>query len=221
MRDRLRRLGSRLARRRPASAAPATPGPPSWRRYAEFVRIHPEAEIAPSATLKIFDPPDPPRICLEIGAHSHIFASFAILRPEATIRVGARCQLGASSFVCAEAIDVGDDVLMAWGITVMDNDAHALDWPARRHDAAAFLDSYRANPENPLRNKDWSAVPRGRIAIGSKSWIGFNAAILKGVTIGEKAVVGAMSVVTHSVPDNMVVAGNPARVVRELPDGST
>ncbi|MBL8839530.1 MAG: acyltransferase [Alphaproteobacteria bacterium] len=217
----MRRLGRRLAGRWPAApgSAPA-PGPPSWQRYAAYVRIHPEAEIAPSATLKIFDPPDPPRVCLEIGARSHVFASFAILRPEATIRIGQRCQLGASNFVCAEAIDIGDDVLMAWGITVMDNDAHALDWRARMHDAATFLDSYRADPDNPLRNKNWSAVPRGRIAIGDKSWIGFNASILKGVTIGEKVVVGAMSVVTHSVPANTVVAGNPARVVRNLPDGA-
>lgn len=222
MRGRLRRLGRRLAGRRsaPAVSAAAAPGPPSWQRYAAYVRIHPEAEIAPSATLKILSPPDPPRICLEIGARSHVFASFTILRPEATVRVGERCQLGASNFVCAEGIEVGDDVLMAWGVTVMDNDVHALDWRARQRDAAAVLESHRADPENPLRNKDWSAVRRGRIAIGSKAWIGFNVSILKGVTIGEKAVVGAMSVVTHSVPDGAVIAGNPARAVRDRSDGS-
>lgn len=116
----------------------------------------------------------------------------------------------------AEQIEVGDDVLMAWNVTVMDNDAHALEWEDRATDAAVFLSDYVQDPENPLLNKPWHNVPRRGIRIGNKTWIGFNASILKGVDIAERAVVGAGSVVTRNVPARSVVAGNPARVVREL-----
>ena len=54
------------------------------------------------------------------------------------------------------------------------------------------------------------------LAKNSKVWIGFNAIILKGVTIGEGAVVGAGSVVTKDVLPWTVVAGNPARLIREI-----
>lgn len=199
------------------AAVPAASNlPPTFQRYADYVRVHPSAVIAPTAALKIFTLPSSPRVCLEIGANSHIFSTFVILRPDATITVGERCQLGASHFVCAEQIGVGDDVLMAWNVTVMDNDAHALEWEARATDAAVFLHDYLQDAENPLLNKQWNTVTRRRILIGDKTWIGFNASILKGVEIGERAVVGAGSVVTRGVPPRTVVAGNPARVVREL-----
>jgi acetyltransferase-like isoleucine patch superfamily enzyme len=212
----LRRIANRLWPRPPNSISPPLSAS-SWERYRDHIRIHPTAVIAPSATVKIFTPPERGRICLEIGESSHIFSSFSILRPEATIRIGKRCQLGASSFVCAEAIDVGDDVLMAWGCTVMDNDAHALQWEQRASDAITFLADYQADTDNPLRNKDWTAVSRKPIILGNKSWVSFNSVLLKGVHLGERAIVGAASVVTRAVPPNTIVAGNPARIVRELP----
>ncbi len=55
------------------------------------------------------------------------------------------------------------------------------------------------------------------ITIGDRAWIGANATILTGVTIGENAVVAAGAVVTHDVPPNTLVGGVPARVIRELP----
>jgi acetyltransferase-like isoleucine patch superfamily enzyme len=57
---------------------------------------------------------------------------------------------------------------------------------------------------------------QGRVDIGVGAWIGANSTILPGVTIGRGAIVGAGSVVTKNVPDNVVVAGVPARVMREL-----
>src|SRR5450759_3982073 len=90
----------------------------SWEIYKDYIKIHPTAIIDPAAHIKIFNLPDPPRICLEIGEYSHIFSSFSILRPDAKITIGKRCQLGASSFIAAKSIEVGDDVLMAWGCTI-------------------------------------------------------------------------------------------------------
>jgi galactoside O-acetyltransferase len=59
-------------------------------------------------------------------------------------------------------------------------------------------------------------VAKAAVRIGDKSWIGFNASILKGVTIGEGAVVAACSVVTADVEAWSLVAGNPARPIRRL-----
>jgi acetyltransferase-like isoleucine patch superfamily enzyme len=55
------------------------------------------------------------------------------------------------------------------------------------------------------------------VRIGDKSWIGLNVIILKGVEIGEGAVVAAGSVVTKNIPPWTIAAGNPARVIREIP----
>lgn len=188
----------------------------SWRRYRDYVRIHPTAIIAPGARIHIFNPPSPPRVCLEIGAGSHVFGTFTLLRPEAVIRIGKRCQIGASHFICADRIEVGDDALMAWGITLMDNDAHSHRWEERKHDVERCYSDYLEDGLNFIRNKDWSVVPMAPITIGSRCWIGFNASILKGVRVGNEVVIGACSVVTRAVGAGAVVAGNPARIIRGL-----
>ena len=67
--------------------------------------------------------------------------------------------------------------------------------------------------------KDWAHVKVAPVSIADKAWIGFNATILKGVTVGEGAVIAACAVVTKPVPPWTVAAGNPARVIRELGAG--
>ncbi|MGM9578000.1 MAG: DapH/DapD/GlmU-related protein [Evtepia sp.] len=64
------------------------------------------------------------------------------------------------------------------------------------------------------RNVDYSQVKSAPIVIRDKAWIGFNAILMKGITIGEGAIVGAGSVVTQDVPDYAVVGGNPARIIK-------
>lgn len=122
------------------------------------------------------------------------------------IRIGKRVFMNGSLQV-AERIEIGDDVLIAWGVTIVDNNSHSIGFSLRARDV---LD-YRSG------SKDWTPVKIAPVYIKSKAWIGFNAIILKGVTVGEGAVVGSGSVVTRSVPDWTIVAGNPARVIREIP----
>ena len=188
----------------------------SWEIYRDYVRIHPTAIIDPSASIKIFNPPASPEILLEIGEGSHIFSSFSLLRPQAKIRIGKRCQLGNSHFICSESIEVGDDVIMAWGITVMDNDSHALHWEHRKNDVRKCYEDYLEDQDNFIKNKEWSNINMGPVVIENKSWIGFNAVILKGVVIGHNAVIGACSVVAKDVPPFSIVAGNPARIVKDI-----
>ena len=68
----------------------------------------------------------------------------------------------------------------------------------------------------PRNDKNWEVVKSKEIAIENDVWIGMKSIILKGVTIGEKSIVAAGSVVTKSVPANTIVAGNPAKVVKHL-----
>ena len=125
------------------------------------------------------------------------------------VRIGDRCYLGASHLVCHTAISIGHDVIMSWGVTVVDHDSHSLNWSERQHDVAEWK----------LGVKRWDAVTVRPVWIGNKAWIGFGTTILKGVTVGEGAVVGANAVVTRDVPPYSVVAGNPARVIRRLEGG--
>lgn len=204
-----------LASETTAKSFVAAPSPVTcWELYRDYISIHPTAIIAPSASLKIFTLPAKPRIMFEIGAGSHIFSTFALMRPEATVRIGSNSQLGASNFNCADRIEVGDDVLMAWDVTVMDNDSHPLAWSDRKEDVRRCYEDYKIDPQNFIRNKDWSRVAMKPIRIGNRVWIGFGAAILKGVEVGDESVVGAKSVVTKGVHACATVAGNPATELR-------
>ncbi|MBQ8246439.1 MAG: hypothetical protein IJZ42_04845 [Lachnospiraceae bacterium] len=72
------------------------------------------------------------------------------------------------------------------------------------------------NGDSPIRNKDWSVVKSAPIHIEDKVWIGTGCKILKGVTIGEGAVVAAGSVVVKDVEAWTMVGGNPAVVIKKL-----
>ena len=72
------------------------------------------------------------------------------------------------------------------------------------------------HPEEPATRHSLLTKP---IVVKRNAWLGANVTVLAGVTIGENAIVAAGSVVTKDVPDNMVVAGSPARVIREIKKG--
>jgi galactoside O-acetyltransferase len=154
---------------------------------------------------------------LEIGEGSHVFSHFSLLRPSAKIRVGRRCQLGQSHFICADSIEVGDDVIMAWGVTIIDSDNHSLYWSERQYDVERCRKDYIETGGRDLaRTHDWSKAKIAKVRIGDKSWIGFNVIILKGVTVGEGAIVGAGSVLTSDVKPWHLGAGNPLTHKRQL-----
>ncbi len=94
-----------------------------------------------------------------------------------------------TTIIAVEEIVVGDDVAFANDVYVMDSDSHGVEG--------------RPHRQAPVR-------------IGDGCWIGARAMILPGVTIGKRVLVAAGAVVTRDVPDDSLVAGNPARVVRQL-----
>jgi maltose O-acetyltransferase len=98
------------------------------------------------------------------------------------------------SIVAMGRIVVGDDCLFGDQVALYDCDFHEID---------------------PL-NRNRSSGPVLPVTIGTNVWLGSRAMILKGVTIGDNSVVAAMSVVSQSIPDNCLAAGNPARIIRRI-----
>jgi len=153
---------------------------------------------------------------LEVGDDSLITGKFVFETTEGKIRIGSRTFIGGGLFISTECIEIGDDVMFSWGCTVMDNDAHSVHWKHRKDDVIQWK---KGLDEHTLgKFKNWEHVKRKKIVIKNKAWIGFDCIILKGVTIGEGAVVAAGSVVVKDVPDWTIVAGNPAQQIKVIPE---
>ncbi len=117
------------------------------------------------------------------------------LRSGAKLQIGDKVQMSGATVCCADQITIGDRVFFGANVVVSDTDFHALDpkWRNSCHDAE------QARVQS--------------VSIGNDVFIGMNAVILKGVECGTGAVIGAGSVVTKSVDEYMIVAGNPAQVI--------
>ena len=145
-----------------------------------------------------------------IGKHVSCYAGCSF-----SIGVNGRCTIGDftllnGALVMAEDdISIGSYCLISWNVGIADSDFHPLDPAQRLIDAQAIAPFFKDRPPRPKLK----TVP---VKISDNVWIGMNATILKGVTIGENSVVAAGAVVTKSVPPNTVVAGNPAVAVKTL-----
>lgn len=148
------------------------------------------------------------REAINIGSRSLFMGEINVIADGAKVRIGDWCFVGPGAKLWAmESIDVGNRVFISHGVQVFDNNSHSLS-ATERHDRFKELQTVG-------RHQTPEAVVHRPIKIEDDVWIGFNAAIMKGVTIGRGAVIGATSVVTHDVEAYSVVVGNPARVVGE------
>ena len=143
---------------------------------------------------------------VRVGNHSIIECNLIFDKPDSIIAIGDRTFVGASTIISAQEIKIGNDVLVSWGCYLIDHNSHSTDYNNRKDDVVNWAKG----------QKDWTNVISKSIEIKDKAWIGFNSIILKGVTVGEGAIVGAGSVVTHDVPPYAIVAGNPARIIRMI-----
>jgi acetyltransferase-like isoleucine patch superfamily enzyme len=146
------------------------------------------------------------REAIVIGAHSHILGQLIVLGHGGNIKIGESCFFGEQSRIwSADSITVGDRVLISHNVNIHDYNSHSLS-AHRRH--LHFNEIFSNGHPNKLED-----VPSAPIVIEDDVWIGLNSTILKGVTIGRGAVVGAATVVTKDVPAFAIVAGNPARII--------
>ena len=136
------------------------------------------------------------------GANFHLHASRGHMVRIATWETQGRCgrvDIGdnvlispGTQIISSVGIRIGSNTMMASGVYISDSDWHDT------YDRTAEHDKYAP------------------IEIGENVWLGVRAIIGKGVTIGENSIIGAGAVVTKDIPANVIAAGNPARVVREL-----
>ena len=157
---------------------------------------------------------------LHIGNDCIINGSFIFESKEGEILIGNHTFIGGSTFISHSKIEIGDNVTIAWGCTIYDHNSHSLDYMERRKDIDDQLNDIRSG-QNFIANKNWASVKSAPIKICNDAWIGMNVIVLKGVTIGEGAIVGAGSVVTKDVPAWTVVGGNPAKIIKKLLNPST
>jgi acetyltransferase-like isoleucine patch superfamily enzyme len=148
---------------------------------------------------------------LSIGRDCDIRCRVDFDSSQGRIAIGDRCYIGRSHLVCHTGIELGDDVIVSWGVTILDHNSHSLEWSERASDVSDWRRG----------RKNWDHVAVSPVRIQSRVWIGFGATILKGVTIGEGAVIAARAVVSRDVNPYSVVAGNPAQTVRTLAHGDS
>lgn len=116
----------------------------------------------------------------------------------AEIRIGRGAGISGGSICAARFVEIGDGTMLGANVTISDTDFHSLHVAHRK---AGHLHT---------------SVGSAPVRIGRNVFIGTGVIVLKGVSIGDSSVIGAGSVVTCSVPENCVAAGNPCRVIRAL-----
>jgi acetyltransferase-like isoleucine patch superfamily enzyme len=147
---------------------------------------------------------------LVFGKHDSVYAGCSFsLGENAHVTVGDFTLLNGALVMCEDKIDIGSHCLISWNVGIADSDFHPLNPAQRIIDSHALAPFFENRPPRPK-------LKTAPVKICDNVWIGMNAVILKGVTIGQNSVVAAGSVVTKSVAPNVVVAGNPAVVVKEF-----
>ncbi len=148
---------------------------------------------------------------ISIGHSGFIRGEIFVFPHAGKVIIGDWVYIGVNSSVWSSSsvgVKIGDRVLISSNVHIHDTDGHPFDPAVRFLQTKAILT--QGHP------RQISGIEAKEIIIHDDVWIGLNSVILKGVTIGEGAVVGAGSVVTKDVPPYTVVAGNPARIIREL-----
>lgn len=139
---------------------------------------------------------------VSFGNHCVLTAwtSYAGIKMAPSIKIGNDSHFGEYNHITSiNSITIGNGVLTGRWVTITDNAHGKTDY-----------DSLQIPPAKRIM------YSKGKVVIGNNVWIGDKATILPGVTIGDGVIVGANSVVTKDIPDYCIVAGNPARVIKQI-----
>jgi acetyltransferase-like isoleucine patch superfamily enzyme len=144
-----------------------------------------------------------------VGKNTHVRGELLTLAYGGKIEIGDNSFIGTGSRIWSgEKISIGSNVLVSHNVNIIDTDSHEINHIER-------AEGYK----NLFKNgypKEKGSIKTDKITIHNYVWISFNASIMKGVTIGEGAIIGANSVVTKDIPPYSLAVGNPARVIKKL-----
>jgi acetyltransferase-like isoleucine patch superfamily enzyme len=142
---------------------------------------------------------------LRVGNHVTLWRTALSTEENGLIEIGDYCYITNASLVSSEKILIGNRVFIAGGVTVADSDFHPLTPAARLADTIAL---------SPIGNsKNRPVIKSKPVIIEDDVWIGFNATILKGVRVGQGAIINPGAVVIEDVAAGTTVSGNPARPI--------
>jgi len=141
---------------------------------------------------------------LKIGNHVTLQSAELAAGKNGYIEIGDYSYLSSAWIIAENKIIIGDYVFIAGGVTIVDSDFHPLDPAARLTDTIAI-----STIGDKSRRPKFESAP---VIIEDDVWIGFNATILKGVTVGRGSVIQPGAVVSKSIPPGSIVSGNPAEV---------
>lgn len=145
---------------------------------------------------------------IRVGAHSIICGELFLFAHGGDISIGDWCYIGEGVRVwSAGSVHIGDRVLISHNVNIFDSLTHPLNAQQRHAQFKAIVQT--GHPHSI----DLGERP---VIVNNDVWIGANACVLRGVSIGEGAIIGASAVVTHDIPPFAIAVGNPARVIREL-----
>lgn len=146
---------------------------------------------------------------ISIGKNVIIRGELVVYGHGGKIEIGNNCFIGIGTRIWSGInISIGNNVLIAHNVNIHDNNSHPINYLERReHYHHIFTTGH------PL---DISTLNDAPVIINNDVWIGFNASIMKGVTVGEGAIIAAGSVVTKNVLPFTVVAGNPAVEIKKI-----
>jgi acetyltransferase-like isoleucine patch superfamily enzyme len=147
---------------------------------------------------------------IRIGAFTHVKGELLTFGHGGKIKIGDYCYIGEDTRIwSALSVSIGDRVLISHNVNIFDNITHPIN-PKLRH--AQFKEIISSGHPKSIDLKELPVVIQDDVLIGCMS------VILRGVTIGEGAIIGAGSIVKKDVPAHTIAEGNPARIVREIPE---
>lgn len=184
------------------------------KRIKPYVRLSEDSFYGSNFNVELRTPSD--RLFLEIGSKSVIDGCFIFENNSGNISVGSNVEIaGGSTLISINKIDIEDDVIIGWGCVLYDHNSHSTEYKKRKNDVPIELINHKES-RPALDKKDWSSVKSAPICIKRGAWIGFGSTILKGVTVGEGAIVAAKSVVVKDIPPYTIWGGNPACYIKDV-----
>jgi len=179
-------------------------------RYLSFLTnatIHSSVKILPNATIENLS--QCPNL-INIGKNSVIRGELLIFAHAGKISIGEDCYVGESTRIWSSgSVIIGNRVYISHNVNIHDTNSHSIDSYLRYQHFLEIMS--KGHPKENIFD-----IQSSPVIIEDDVWIGFNATILKGVKIGYGAIIAACSVVTKDVPPNVLVAGNPAQLVKKI-----